>query len=463
MDQVISLMVIPMTIRRILLFVLIFIVIVSITINGFILSSLTDRYFQTYLVDMHEERIEQIIEYVKNSMDDNNPSYERMRVELVTYLIDPITQLRIYNTEGNVLLDVYEDTPMHHGHMRGGMMRHMGGNDNEQIENYEILDDGGQEIGYLTVFANSSISNSIIARRFKSSLVSNSVISMIIALMISIVIGYFISKKMSSALKDTAKYAKGIEFNDLEKIEGSNIIEVRQIRESLEELSSRLSLKQQSRKELIDQLIHQTRTPLTIIRTHVEAIEDGIIEGNPKEMEVIYNEIHNISSIISNLSGMIDAQKETDDLNLEKVELHSLVKQIVVGLKGQFDKKEITLNLNSKKDVSIYTDRYKLSQILYNLLTNAYKYTGEKGYVNINYKLMDNRVSIEIEDTGIGISAEDQDKIFNAYYRSDNVINTQGDGIGLYLVMENIKLLNGEIKVESQLGEGSKFIVTLPK
>ena len=450
-----------MTIRRIMLLALIFIVIISIAINGFILVSLTDRYFQTYLLDMYEERIDQAIDYIEISLSQENYSYYRMAIELESYLIDPITQLKLYDQEGNVLVDVYKGSPMHRGHMPGGRMGPMWGNEADNIDNYEIIVDG-EELAYLGVYSNNSIANSIVARQFKSSLLNNSIISMIIALIISVLLGYFISRKMSNALKDTAKYAKSIEFQDKEVIEESNIIEVRQIRESLDELSSRLSLRQAGRKELIDQLIHQTRTPLTIIRSHVEAIEDGVIEGKPDEMDVIYNEVDNISSIISNLSGMIDAQKDSEELVLEKVELSSLMRQIVAGLKSQFDKKGISLNISSKKNVSIVTDRYKLSQILYNILTNAYKYT-EKGKVDINYRFDDDSLFIEVEDTGIGISEEDKKKIFDAYYRSQNAAKIQGDGIGLYLVMENIKLLNGKILVESILGKGSKFTIILPK
>lgn len=442
-----------------MLFALISIVIISIAINGFILTSLTDSYFQTYLVDVYDSRINQIIEYINISME-GEPNLQYMENELGTYLIDPITRIRFYDSNDNILIDTSSSGNMHRRHMMGGMMSQNPSAD-DQTERYEIQANG-EDMGYLIVSISDSIVNSLVAREFKSSLLNNSIISMVMALVISIVVGYFISKKMSGALKDTAKYAKSIEFDDLEEIEESNIIEVRQIRESLDELSTRLNLKQESRKELIDQLIHQTRTPLTIIKTHVEAIEDGIIEGDQEEMEVIYNEIENISSIISNLSGMIDAQKETDQLNLESVDLSSLMNQIVTGLKGQFDKKQISLNFNSKKNITIVTDRYKLSQILYNLLTNAYKYTEEKGQVHISCGLQDDKISIEISDTGIGISSNDQEKIFNAYYRSSDVVKTQGDGIGLYLVKENIEILNGEVTVKSQLGEGSTFTITLP-
>lgn len=450
-----------MTIRRILLFVLIVIVIISIAVNVLILTSLTDRYFQTYLADQYEARVGEIVAYVANSLEGENISYEEIGSTLRTYLDDPIINLRLYDAEENLLVAARDNHMMnHHGGM-GSMMRHMGQSEEDQIERHDILY-GDENRAYLDVALNSSIANSIVAREFKSSLLSNSTVSVLIALLISMIIGYFISNKMSKAMKDTAKYAQGIQFGDCEKINKSDIVEIRQIRESLEDLSVRLNLKQESRKELMDQLIHQTRTPLTIIKTHVEAIEDGIIEGNAQEMQVVYNEIENISSIISNLSGMIDAQKEKSKVVMEEVEIHSLIKQILSGLRRQFDRKEIALNLNSTAKITVLTDKYVLSQIVYNLLTNAYKYTKEKGYVHVEYELKEDHLFIRVEDNGIGIRAEEQEKIFNAYYRSDDVVTTQGEGIGLYIVMENLKLLSGDIEVHSQLGAGSTFSIILP-
>lgn len=447
-----------MTIRRILLVVLILIVIISIGINGFILASLTDRYFQTYLVDSYNAKIQEIIDYIDKSME-TRESYSQMKARLESYISDPISQLTLYDLQGDVLIET-SGGDMPHGPGMRGMMRHMMDDEEAYVESYEIEYEEG--FVYLEITANSSIENSIVAREFKSSLIGNSVISIFIALIISITIGYLISNKMTKGMKDTAKYAQGIQFGNPEKIDKSNIIEIRQIRESLEELNTRLNLKQESRKELIDQLIHQSRTPLTIIKTHIEAMEDGVIEGNSEEMKVIYHEIDNISSVISNLTGMIDAQKETDELNLEDVDIYPLMKQIITGLRGQFNKKEISLNLNSKENITISTDKYKLSQVLYNLLTNAYKYTEEKGQVDVEYKEKDNKLLIRIEDNGIGISSDDQKRIFDAYFRSSNAIKTQGEGIGLYMVMENLKELNGTIEVESYLGKGSVFTLSLP-
>ena len=279
---------------------------------------------------------------------------------------------------------------------------------------------------------------------------------------ISIIIGIIISKKMSSDLINTAELANNIQIGVNGVTTKSSVFEITRIRESLEELNTRLKIKQKNRKELIDQLMHQTRTPLTILKSHLEGVEDGIIEMNEDEIDIWKNQIDNITVIIANMSGMIDANKENDDLVIEKFDVSQLINQIVSGISPQFLKKEILLNVLSHDKIFIETDQYKLSQIIYNILTNAYKYTENNGSVDIDYFVNNGNIYIEIKDTGVGISKDDIDKIFNAYYRSPEVLEINGDGIGLYVVNENLKLINGSIEVLSEINKGSTFIINLP-
>ena len=208
--------------------------------------------------------------------------------------------------------------------------------------------------------------------------------------------------------------------------------------------------------------MHQTRTPLTILKSHLEGVEDGIIEMNEDEIDIWKNQIDNITVIIANMSGMIDANKENDDLVIEKFDVSQLINQIVSGISPQFLKKEILLNILSHEKIYVETDQYKLSQIIYNILTNAYKYTENNGSVDIDYFVNNGIIYIKIKDTGVGISKDDIDKIFNAYYRSPEVLKINGDGIGLYVVNENLKLINGSIEVLSEINKGSTFIINLP-
>ena len=107
------------------------------------------------------------------------------------------------------------------------------------------------------------------------------------------------------------------------------------------------------------------------------------------------------------------------------------------------------------------TDKYKLNQAIYNILTNSYKYTDENGQVFINYYKSDNELTIEISDNGIGIDNNELEKIFQAYYRGSNTHISKGDGIGLYIVKENIEKLGGFVLVESKKGKGSHLYLKI--
>ncbi|MDF2950932.1 MAG: Sensor histidine kinase, partial [Anaerocolumna sp.] len=280
-------------------------------------------------------------------------------------------------------------------------------------------------------------------------------------LIFSILIGTLISKRMSKDLIQTAEMAQNIDLGNETEVLHSKVKEINVIQQSLESLKTRLKIKQKSRKALIDEMIHQTRTPLTIMKTHLEGMEDGVIEMTPDEIRICEAQIENIASIISNMSGMIDAEKYDDSIKLEEFELNSLIRQIIGGLQMQFEKKKIELVFIEESKININTDKYKLSQAIYNILTNAYKYTDIGGKVIITCKAMAASIQITIEDNGPGIKKEEQAKIFDAYYRSSSFTDKEGEGIGLYVAKENIMKINGTLKVESELNEGSKFIISI--
>jgi signal transduction histidine kinase len=345
--------------------------------------------------------------------------------------------------------------------MMSGMMGRMVDNQAEEVDSREIVVDG-DVVGELIITRYSSIRDSLEAKKFILSLAGSGLISFGIVLTLIFIIGIFISRRTSRDLRLTAQQAMDIELGNTGDSPKSRIKEIRTIQHSLDTLNARLKLKQTSRKKLTDELIHQTRTPLTILKTHLEGFQDGIIEFNADEVKICEAQIEHITSIVSNMSNMIDAQKELDVVNFEQVELSQLLKQIVSGLKMQFEKKKIDLKLLNHQKMFVETDRYKLSQVIYNLLTNAYKFTEAGGSVMVNYFKQEDALNIVVEDSGKGISEEEQLKIFDVYFRGVNTGDTSGDGIGLYVVKENLEMIGGEIAVASELGRGSKFIIRLP-
>ncbi|SHJ83361.1 Signal transduction histidine kinase [Dethiosulfatibacter aminovorans DSM 17477] len=450
-----------MSIRKLWLMILIFVSIVSVCVNAFILASLTDKYFTDYLIESYSTHVNQIIDYTRNTLIHDDVSYSQMAIELETHLYDPIIGIKLYDPSGNLLVEVEDYNYMMDEMMNGRIMNRMMGSTSNEVKQITITHDE-KVIGIMNITIHSIAENSFVARKFKASLLANSSYSILIAIVISIIIGIFVSRQMSNTLQETAKMASDVQFGKVSKSKGTTIKEIHAIRESLMELNTRLKLKQKSRKSLIDQLVHQTRTPLTILKSHIEAMEDGVIEVKDDELSTCKNQVDNITSIISNVSSMIDAEKDVEQVVIETFEFHHLMKQIILGLKAQFDMKDISLDLVSTETVQISTDKYKLSQSIYNILINSYKYTEKKGRVSLSYIVNNGKLSIKIQDTGIGIDKEEQEKIFQAYYRSNRTGQIDGDGIGLFIVKENLKLIDGEIRVSSQVGIGSTFLIEIP-
>lgn len=460
-----------MTLRRLWLMILTGVVILSVVVNGWILTVLTNRYFKDYLQQSYDEHTNQIIHYTTAAVTDQDITPKQMAARLESHLIDPIIRIKYYDVQGNLLVDV-KDNLYYPQSMMGGSHRGMGNHDsqNRMQEYYNESDDvdgfviesGGEAIGMLNITRHTSAGNTAVAKHFKDRLWTNSLLSVSIALGIAIVIGIFVSKWMAMSLRETSELATRIRQGEPSHYKPTFIYEIQQIRESMDALSQRLRLKQKSRKSLTDQLVHQTRTPLTILKSHLEGIEDGIIDMDAEEMRIWQQQIENLNLIINNMSGMIDTEGEATPLTYTKVDVHTLMEQMRMSLKPQFDKKHIQFHMTLTGNNSIYTDVYKLRQVLYNLLINAYKYTESGGQVWFKGWFDANTVHFLVEDTGIGMDGKTLERLFEAYYRSDDVMHIPGEGIGLYLVKETTTQISGNIVVESKKGVGSRFEIIMP-
>ncbi|HRX59144.1 MAG TPA: HAMP domain-containing sensor histidine kinase [Eubacteriales bacterium] len=451
-----------MTIRRQWMLVLIVSVALSVLVNSIVLSTLVNRYFIEYSTENYEQHITQLTAFASDALSSGEYSEQQLEVQLESHLSDPINRIRLYNSGGDLLADVGDSDYQTMGMMRSEMMSRMMGNASEEVDSIDIEQDGTM-LGTLIVTRYSSIGTSLATRQFTLSLIGSGLLSFGVVFALALIVGLFISRKMSRDLTLTAQQAIDVDLGRESYIPNSHVKEIRTIQQSLETLRSRLKLKQTSRKKRIDEFVHQTRTPLTILRTHLEGFRDGVIQFNPGEVATCEAQIDHLSSIITNMSGLLDAEKEIGEVSIEPVEISALIRQIADGLKAQFDKKHVRLEVIGHRKIVMHTDRYKLSQALYNIVTNAYKFTEAGGSVTISYELLNGELTLSVQDTGSGIPKEDQPKIFEAYYRGKNSLNSEGDGIGLYVVKENLEKIGGTIEVESKPGAGSKFTLLIPE
>jgi signal transduction histidine kinase len=329
------------------------------------------------------------------------------------------------------------------------------------VDDFHITGDTG-ELGEVHITRYTTSENTYAAIMFHDSLLKNSLISVGIVLILVFLLGLFMSRKVSRELIQTADMAQNIEEGKENQLRFSKTKEIRIIQQSLRSLESRLKLKQKARKTLVDEMVHQTRTPLTILKMHLEGIEDGVIPMETEEFKVCENQIDNLSDIILNMSSLIDAGTNETKIEPEEFELHQFMKQITNGMRAQFQKKDIEFKLLTSEKIQVKTDKYRLGQSIYNILTNAYKFTTSGGRVTVNYLLEHDHIRIEIADTGCGIREDDLPRIFDAYYKNSTDTGEAGDGIGLYVAKGNIESLHGSIEVESKEGKGSRFTLLFP-
>jgi PAS domain S-box-containing protein len=225
---------------------------------------------------------------------------------------------------------------------------------------------------------------------------------------------------------------------------------------------------EEARHAFVAHTTHELRTPLTNIRLYVEtAIDEG--ENNPatraKCLNVINGETRRLERIVGEMLSMAEIEAGSLKLKPDDVRLETLFDELKADYQAQAAEKRIDLQLKLPPKLPVLRgDRDKIVLALHNLMGNALKYTPDGGKVTIAVEVDNKQVSVSISDTGIGISAEDAERIFERFYRAKDprVAKITGTGLGLTLAREVVRMHGGDITVESQIDQGSTFTMTLP-
>lgn len=224
------------------------------------------------------------------------------------------------------------------------------------------------------------------------------------------------------------------------------------------------------KSEFISVVSHELRTPLAIVKEAVELVFDEFAgEINNKQRELLKKSKENIERlrrIIEELLDMSRIERNKFKLRYSLVNLNSLIKDSSSYFKKLAFEKDVTLSYSlPKEDINIFVDSERLNQVITNLLSNAVKFTERGGKINVELKVLENKIRIGVIDTGIGISKEDLPKIFDKFVQVTNGrgLERKGLGLGLAIAKQIVEKHGGEIWVESRLGVGSKFYFTVPR
>lgn len=227
------------------------------------------------------------------------------------------------------------------------------------------------------------------------------------------------------------------------------------------------------KSEFVATVSHELRTPMTPIKGYVEfLLMGGAGELNEKQLqfvEVIRSNIDRLSVLVNDLLDVSRIEAGQEALSFEKVQLKEIAQNIIdeTILRSQEETKPMAIKLDIDADLPpIYGNEERVHQIIANLVDNAYNYTPENGSIQVRMRTDEKAVRVDIQDSGMGIFPEDQDRIFDRFYRGENsmVMAIAGTGLGLPIVKELVDMHKGKLWVESKgiPGEGSTFSFTLP-
>ena len=220
------------------------------------------------------------------------------------------------------------------------------------------------------------------------------------------------------------------------------------------------------RSEFTSNVTHELKTPLTSIRMYAESLMMQRIKSAPdqhKSLSVIVNESERLKRMINNILEFSKMEKARQDYHPVESNLSGILHSAIQDMDYWLEKNSLTLKQEIEPDIIASVDTEKFYQVYTNLLSNAIKYSGESRNIYIRLYRNHDAVITEVEDEGIGIAEEDQLKIFDEFYRVENhgSGNITGTGLGLTVVREIVEAHHGKIKVESEIGKGSKFSVIL--
>jgi GAF domain-containing protein/two-component sensor histidine kinase len=227
---------------------------------------------------------------------------------------------------------------------------------------------------------------------------------------------------------------------------------------------------ERAKREFISTVSHELRTPLTSIKGYVDVMMLGTAgafnESQLMFLSTVQNNANQLVELVNDILEIDRIDANRIELNLEQVDVAAVMRDVFQTLKTQIERKRMTATMEVAEGLPLVTaDRRRLRQVILNLVSNAVKYTFDEGRITVRAGLNPaGMLQVDVEDTGVGISPEDQQRLFRRFYRVDNPLRDQagGTGLGLAIAKSFVELHGGEMWVRSELGKGSTFSFILP-
>lgn len=249
-------------------------------------------------------------------------------------------------------------------------------------------------------------------------------------------------------------------------VQRDELDELARLAVSFNQMADRLERTEARRLDLIGNVAHELRTPLSSIKGYMEGLIDGVLPAEATTFQQVYREADRLQRLVHNLQELSRVEARAYELDLKPTPMAHLVEAVTASLARQFEEKGVTLETDLPPDLSqVLVDEDRVGQVLLNLVGNALQYTPAGGRVSLHASQSGSLVWIAVEDTGIGIAPEHLSHLFERFYRVDKSRSRVGggSGIGLTIAKHLVEAHGGQIRATSEgVGKGSTFSFSLP-
>ena len=280
-----------------------------------------------------------------------------------------------------------------------------------------------------------------------------------------LVVSYFLSGNITRPLRQLSQAAEKIRQGHLkQEVPVETQDEVGQLAAVFNQMSAELAANESNRQEFLANIAHELKTPLAVLQGHLESMLDGVEEPEPEKLFSMQEEVMRLTRLVGDLRDLSLAQVHQLELHLQPVDLGEKAERAAELLEPLLEEKRLHFVKNMAPSLPVrQLDPDRVNQILYNLITNAIRYTHPGTAILLQTEPAGKRVRLTIADEGPGIAPEDLDHIFEQFYRGDKSRNraSGGSGIGLSLAKSFVEAQGGTITARNRKEGGAEFVVEL--
>lgn len=301
---------------------------------------------------------------------------------------------------------------------------------------------------------------------FMSSLGRTLWIAGLLGVLLALILGGIFTRHIVAPLAEITGAAKGaIKGQSLKPVSVRGSTEMVELATSFNTMGETINRNRELRENMVADIAHELRTPLSVLQANIEAMQDGVLDKNNENLATLHQETVLLSRLVDDLGTLSLAESGQLRMHSIPTDIGDLSARVVDSMQTQFGAKRVRLEIDRSQDVpAVLVDPDRIEQVLRNLISNALHYTPEGGNVSVRLGKDGEGLTVSVADTGPGIAPEEMPKLFERFYRVDRsrTRSTGGTGLGLAIVKQLVEAHGGRVWATSEVGKGSRFFVHIP-